>query len=409
MRTVDEHLAGILRRVGPLTPLVRPLAEVSGCLLAEDVVAAAALPSFANSSMDGYALRAADVAAATGDSPVVLPVAGEIAAGSATLHALAAGQAFRIMTGAPLPVGADAVVAQERTDRGVARVAVGHAPAVGEYVREPGSDVTAGTTVVRAGTMLGPRTVALLAATGHARVLVRPRPRVVVVSTGSELHDPGTPLAHGQINDSNSYMLAAAVQAAGGLAYRVGPVDDDPRTLTDVLSDQLVRADALVTSGGVSVGAYDVVRDVLARLGDVEFGPVAMQPGMPQGFGTVGEDAVPVFALPGNPVSSYVSFEVFVRPALRAMRGLAVLHRPVVMGRWAHPLTSPAGKRQYLRVVVAGTSRGGRPLVNAAGGPSSHLLGGLAQASALAVVPAEVTAVAAGNMVELIELADVEF
>ncbi len=381
---------------------------MSGCLLAEDVVSTGALPSFANSSMDGYALRAADVATATDGSPVVLPVAGEIAAGSSTLHALAPGQAFRIMTGAPLPVGADAVVAQERTDRGVARVAVAHAPAVGEYVREPGSDVQAGTTVVRAGTVLGPRTVALLAATGHARVLVHPRPRVVVVSTGSELRDPGTPLARGQINDSNSYMLAAAVSAAGGLAYRVGPVEDDPRTLTEVLSDQLVRADALVTSGGVSVGAYDVVRDVLARLGDVEFGPVAMQPGMPQGFGTVGEDAVPVFALPGNPVSSYVSFEVFVRPALRAMRGLTSLHRPTATGRWAHPHRSPAGKRQYLRVVLTGTARDGRPLVSAAGGPSSHLLGGLAGASALAVVPADVTAAAEGDEVEITVLDDVE-
>jgi len=408
VRTVEEHLARVMDLVGPLTPLTRPLAEVSGCLLAEDVVAPTALPSFANSSMDGYAVRAQDLLGASEATPVVLPVAGEIAAGSGTLHALAPGQAFRIMTGAPMPPGADAVVLQESTDRGIARVAVTVAPIAGAYVREVGSDVDAGVTVVPAGTVLGPRTVALLAATGHPRVLVHPRPRVVVVSTGSELRDPGTPLARGQINDSNSYMLAAAVIAAGGLAYRVGPVDDDPRTLTDVLSDQLVRADALVTSGGVSVGAYDVVRDVLARMGRVEFGPVAMQPGMPQGLGSVGDDAVPVFALPGNPVSSYVSFEVFVRPALRRMRGLSGTDRPVVTGRWAHDLDSPAGKRQYLRVVFGPAGADGRPRVSSAGGSSSHLLGSLAGADALAVVPVGVSHVSAGDDVPVTVLADVD-
>lgn len=408
MRSVAEHLARVLAGVQPLAPLTRPLAEASGCLLAEDVVASGALPSFANSSMDGYAVHAGDLASAGPDSPVTLPVVGEIAAGSATLHALAPGQAMRIMTGAPLPVGADAVVPQERTDGGLARVAVQVAPEIGAFVREAGSDVAAGTVVVAAGTVLGPRQVALLAATGHARVPVRPRPRVVVVSTGSELRPPGTPLARGQINDSNSYMLAAAVTAAGALAYRVGPVEDDPRTLTDVLSDQLVRADALVTSGGVSVGAYDVVREVLARMGEVEFGPVAMQPGMPQGFGSVGDDAVPVFALPGNPVSSYVSFEVFVRPALRRMRGLPDLHRPTIAARWAHGLRSPRGKAQYLRVVFSGVADDGHALVETSGGTSSHLLGGLAGASALAVVEADVCEVAAGDEVEVLVLDDVE-
>lgn len=408
MRTVEEHLAHVLDRVVPLAALTRPLAEVSGCVLAQDVVATGDLPPFANSSMDGYAVRAADLGGASAERPVVLPVAGEIAAGSPHVYALAPGQALRIMTGAPLPAGADAVVPQERTDRGIARVAVCDSPAPGAYVREAGSDVTAGTTVVTAGTVLGPRTIALLAATGHARVLVHPRPRVVVVSTGSELRDPGEPLGRGQIHDSNSYMLAAAVTAAGCLAYRIGAVEDDPRTLTDVLSDQLVRADAVVTSGGVSVGAYDVVRDVLARMGEVEFGPVAVQPGMPQGFGTIGDDAVPVFALPGNPVSSYVSFEVFVRPALRRMRGLTDLTRPVVAARWAHALTSPAGKRQYRRVVVSGTGADGTPLVSAEGGASSHLIGGLAGATGLAVVPVGVDRVEAGDRVELVALDDVD-
>ncbi len=409
MRTVEQHLEQILDVVSPLAPLTRPLTEVGGCRLACDVVSDTSLPPFANSSMDGYAVRSVDLAGAAPVSPVVLPVAGEIPAGSPARYALAPGHAYRIMTGAPIPVGADAVVAQEDTDQGLARVSITRAPQPHAYVRDAGSDVTAGTTVVREGAVLGPRTVALLAATGHPRVLVYPRPRVVVVSTGSELREPGTGLAHGQINDSNSYMLAAAVAAAGGVPYRVGPVDDDPRTLRELLADQLVRADALVTSGGVSVGAYDVVRDVLARMGTVWFGPVAMQPGKPQGFGTVGEDAVPVFALPGNPVSSYVSFEVFVRPALRRMRALATLQRPPASGRWAHEGQSPPGRRQYVRVSLQAPGRAGADVVvHAAGGPSSHLLGGLAGADALAVVPEHVTRIRRGDPVTLLVLDDVD-
>lgn len=409
VRTVEEHLESILLAVGRLAPLTRPLAEVGGCLLAEDVVAGGPLPPFANSSMDGYAVRAADLTGASPAGPVVLAVAGEIPAGSPAPYALAPGHAYRIMTGAPIPAGADAVVPQERTDQGLANVAISVAPTPHAYVRDVGSDVRQGATVVHAGTALGPRQVALLAATGHPRVLVHPRPRVVVVSTGSELRPPGTPLSRGQINDSNSYMLAAAVMAAGGLVFRVGPVDDDPRVLADVLADQLVRADALITSGGVSVGAYDVVRDVLARMGTVWFGPVAMHPGKPQGFGTIGDDAVPVFALPGNPVSSYVSFEVFVRPALRRMRGLAAEGRPVASGRWAHSLDSPPHRRQYLRVALEHAGRAGSPArVTAVGGPSSHLIGGLAAADALAVIPEEVTAVRAGDPVALLMLDDVD-
>ena len=409
MRTVEQHLESIRQVVNRLAPLTRPLAEVGGCLLAHDVLARGPLPPFANSSMDGYAVRAADLTGASASEPVVLAVAGEIPAGAPAPYALAPGHAYRIMTGAPMPAGADAVVPQEDTDQGLANVAISVQPGLHAYVRDLGSDVADGATVVRAGTVLGPRQVALLAATGHPRVLVHPRPRVVVVSTGSELRTPGTPLSHGQINDSNSHMLAAAVVAAGGLVYRVGPVDDDPRVLADVLADQLVRADAVITSGGVSVGAYDVVRDVLARMGAVWFGPVAMQPGKPQGFGTIGDDAVPVFALPGNPVSSYVSFQVFVRPALRRMRGLTEQGLPAPRGRWAHRVDSPPGRRQYVRVAVDRSGRAGAaPTVSAAGGSSSHLIGGLAAADALAVIPEEVTSMRSGDPVTLMLLDDVD-
>src|SRR5262249_47064533 len=196
-----------------------------------------------------------------------------------------------------------------------------------------GEDIRVGDHVLDEGTVLGPRQLGLLAAVGRSQVQARPRPRVVVLSTGSELRDPGTGLGFDSVYDSNSYMLAAAVRAVGAISYRVGPVVDDPDVFSESISDQLVRADAVVPSGGGRTVEYDVVKEVLGKLGTVEFCEVAMQPGKPQGFGTVGEDATPIFTLPGNPVSSYVSFEVFVRPALRRMMGLAPYSRPLTLAR----------------------------------------------------------------------------
>lgn len=384
--------------IGPLRPFSRTLLDAGGCLLAENAVATYDLPPFTNSAMDGYAVRARDVASASAEHPVSLPVAGEIAAGSVGVYGLAPGQSMRIMTGGQLPAGADTVIPQEWTDQGDARVAVHRSAAAGTYVREAGSDVRAGSTVVAAGSWLDARTIGLLAAAGFPRVLSQPRPRVVVLSTGSELHEPGTSLGAGQIADSNSYMLAAAATEAGAVAYRVGHVRDDPQELTDVLSDQFVRADLIITTGGVSVGAYDIARDVLPTMGSVEFLRVAMQPGMPQGFGVIGEDRIPVFALPGNPVSAYVSFEAFVRPAIRRLAARSDLFRPTRSVALAEDHQSPAGKTQFLRVVLDGD------VAIASGGTSSHLLGGLAAADALAIIPAEQEFLAAGTIVDAMML-----
>jgi molybdopterin molybdotransferase len=233
-------------------------------------------------------------------------------------------------------------------------------------------------------------------------VLVRPRPRVVVVSTGSELTEVGGSLAPGRIYDSNSLALTAAAIEAGAIAYRVGIVPDDPRQLASTLEDQLVRADVLVTSGGVSVGAYDVVKEVLSRLGTVQFDKVAMQPGMPQGFGTIGPDSTPVFGLPGNPVSALVSFEAFVRPALRKMLGATPIERPRVRAVASKALTSPAGKRSFLRVALE--VKKGAYVVTPVSGPGSHLLAGLSRANALAVVPEDVEKVPAGEPVDVLVL-----
>ena len=402
MITVAEHLARILEVVQPLEPLQLNLQDAHGCVLTEDVIAPEPLPSFNNSSMDGYAVRAADVAGAGPGSPVVLPVTGDVAAGPASPLRVQPGVCVRIMTGAMMPAGADAVVPLEWTDGGVAQVTITRAPDVGAYVRRVGEDVAAGEVVLESGSHLGAVQVGLAAAVGRARVLVRPQPRVVVVSTGSELSDPGVPLTPGKIYDSNSIALTAAAQEAGAIAYRVGIVPDDPRRLAATLEDQLVRADVLVTSGGVSVGAYDVVKEVLSRLGTVQFDKVAMQPGMPQGFGTIGPDSTPVFGLPGNPVSALVSFEAFVRPALRTMLGATPVERPRVRAITTEALTSPPGKRSFLRVHLE--VRKGAYVVTPVSGPGSHLLAGMSRANALALVPEGVEKVAVGEPVEVLVL-----
>ena len=397
MKSVDDHLADCLGAVEALAALDVALLEASDCLLAEDVVSPISLPPFDNSAMDGYAVLAADVAGASPDVPAVLPVVADVPAGSGESLRLTPGTAVRIMTGAPAPAGADAVVPVESTDRGVAKVAI-HAPtSPGTFLRRIGEDVRAGDVVLRSGTRLTPRHVALLAAIGRDRVMVRPRPRVVVISTGSELVPPGRTLGYGQIHDSNGVGLTAAAAELGMAADHVGIVEDDARAVLAALEDQLVRADLLITSGGVSAGAFDTVKEVLSRIGTVRFERVAMQPGMPQGFGTLGSERVPIFTLPGNPVSAMVSFEVFVRPVLRKMWGEVGLHRHTVDAVAAQDWPSPAGKRQFVRAVLARRPDGGAQ-VTPVGGQGSHLVADLAHANCLAVVAEDVTQVRAGDV-----------
>jgi len=283
-----------------------------------------------------------------------------------------------------------------------------HRPAEARaHVRAKGSDVKAGDLALEAGTVLGPPQLALLAAVGRGTVRVRPRPRVVVLSTGSELVQPGEALANGQIYDSNSFALTAAARDAGAIAYRVGAVADDADTLRSAIEDQLVRADLMVTTGGVSVGAYDVVKEALSYAGDedepgsgVEFRRLAMQPGKPQGFGSIGPDHTPLLALPGNPVSSYVSFELFARPVIRTLMGLEDVHRPRTRATLTAdgPLRSPKGRRQFLRGSYADGT------VRPVGGAGSHLVAALAQADALIVVPEDVESVEPGTEMEVVLL-----
>jgi molybdopterin molybdotransferase len=395
VKPVEEHVADCLSAVRPLDPVELRLLDALDCVLAQDVVSPVDLPRFDNSSMDGYAVRIPDVATANAQRPVLLPVSADLAAGVDHVAALAIATAARIMTGAPVPDGTDGVVPVAWTDHGETTVAVLQPPSPGQYVRRAGEDVRAGERVLTSGTRLSPRHIALLAAVGRDRVLVHPRPRVVVLSTGSELVAPGEPLAFGRIHDANGYGLTAAALELGAQARHGGIVPDREDAVLAALQAALADADVLITSGGVSAGVYDTVKSVLRRLGTVSFEKVAMQPGMPQGFGTLGDAETPIFTLPGNPVSSMVSFEMFVRPVLRKLAGETSLHRHVVPAVSAVPWNSPRGKRQFVRAVLERRSDG-VSVLTPVGGQGSHLVADLAEATCLAVVPEQVTEVTVG-------------
>ena len=398
MRTVEEHRAVVTGLLSPLPVEEVALGEAHGRVLACDVAAAVALPGFDNSAMDGYAARWAEVSTAR-ESPARLPVADDIPAGRTDVDPLAPGTVQRIMTGAPLPAGADVVIPVELTDGGTDMVEIRDVPPAGSHLRAAGEDIAAGTVALTAGSPLGAAQLGLAAAVGITTLPVRRRPRVLVLSTGSELVAPGEPLLPGQIYESNSALLVAAVEEAGGEARRLHFVPDDVDQFLRTVRSELGgrgdgAADLLITSGGVSAGAYEVVKDAFRALGTVEFGKVAMQPGGPQGAGTV--DGVPVVTLPGNPVSAFVSFEVFVRPALRRALGYTSPDRLHAPARLTGPLRSPPGKRQFLR----GRYGGGE--VSQVGGPGSHLVAHLARANCLVVVPEDVTELPAGAEVDVV-------
>lgn len=402
LRPVEEHLAAVLSLAGPLPARSVPTAEALGLVLAEPVVSALDLPGFDNSAMDGYAVCAADLAAAQraggpdeSGGHVLLPVSTDLAAGVEP-SVLVRGTAARIMTGAPVPDGADAVVPVEDTDGGTVDVRLPAQVVAGRHIRRRGEDVVAGQRVLEAGAVLTPARLALVAAAGVTTVSVRPRPRVSVLSTGNELRPLGAPLAPGQIVDSNGLMLAALVAAVGGVVVHRGHLPDETDAVRAAFTDPVGDPDVLVTSGGVSMGAHDTVKEVLRAFGEVEFVKVAMRPGMPQGAGRLPGGPV-VVTLPGNPVSALVSFHVFVLPLLRMLAGRSTSlrrERAVAAERWP----SVSGKTEFVRVRVDG----GR--ATREHGQGSHMVGALAAGTALAVVPPAVTEVAAGDEVDVLVL-----
>jgi molybdopterin molybdotransferase len=400
MESVDDYRSDILAAITPLPARELALADAEGAVLAAEVTARWPLPAFDNSAMDGYAVRAAEVAGASSAAPVTLPVDGEIAAGDTTGRSLAPGSCIRIMTGAPVPPGADAVVPVELTDGGIARAAFREPVEPGASIRRRGGDAVPGDRLLDAGTRIGPVQLGLIATAGLAAVTARPRPRLTVISAGDELVEPGRPLAPGQIWESNSVMLAAAARQAGCDARRYPVIRDDPGAVLAAVQDALTDADLLVTSGGVSMGAeHDVVKAALSKLGTVTFRSVAMQPGMPQGFGMVG-DATPIFTLPGNPVSAYVSFLLFVRPALARLQLLDPVRPGTVSAILTAPVRSPRDKRSFLRGILDRAAGQVAPV----SGQASHQLAALARANALIIIPEAVTELPAGVPVEVLEL-----
>ena len=390
----------VLGLCSPLPSVQLPLDEALGCVLAETVVAIEDVPRFANSQMDGYALRAADTDAA----PVTLRVVGSIMAGHVLDRVVGPGEAARIMTGAPVPPGADAVCMIEEAEaaRDGSQVVIPRSLQPGHFVRQPGLDVAIGDVIAPVGTVLSPAHLGVLANQGAAHVTVHPRPRIGVLSTGDELFAGAGPLPPGKIRDANRHTLMALLRREGWDCTDLGIVGDDESALVEVLKDASKSCDAIVTSGGVSVGDLDIVRIVLEKMsgGKMRWMQVAIRPAKPLAFGVLEQSGTPVFGLPGNPVSAMVSFELFVRPALRKLGGNRVLNRAVVTATAEVDLPrKPDGKLYLLRAHVS-IDPSGSFRVGSTSGQESHQLHSMSESNALILLP-DGEGTAAGERVDV--------
>jgi molybdopterin molybdotransferase len=381
-----------------LPPLQLPLTDAHGCVAADDIASTVALPEFASSGMDGFAVRASDTSDASPLRPAQLKIVGRALIGERPEATVGSGEAVRIATGAPIPGGADTIVPIESAqvvDDEIVRIM--DAPETGKHVRPRGEDVSEGEVLVPKGRRLGAPELGLLANAGVPHPLVHPRPRVIVVSTGDELIPPTEKPTFGQIRDANAYTLFGALRDAGAMPVLAGIVKDDPDSLKETVFSFDLQADAFVSSGGVSVGERDVVKAAFFRRGNVDFYKVAMQPGMPQGFGEV--EGKPFFGLPGNPVSVFVSFEVFVRPAIQKMLGRVQLGRPEIAAVLTEAIRGPRGKAQYARVQVRRGDDGW--LATPTGGRGSNLISTVARANGLAIIPPGTETAQAGDEVRV--------
>ena len=407
--TVEQARELVFARIAPMPSEEVPLLDSLGRVLAEDARSDIDVAPFDNSAMDGFALRAADLAGASAEAPVALAVIAHIGAGDDVAGIeVAPGQAARIMTGAAVPSGADSVVMVERThpvsgDGGMgSTVAFEIEPRLGEHVRKRGEEVHAGDVVVSAGDAIGPAGIGLLASTGHAKVWVHRRPRVAVLSTGSELVEVDVVPGPGKIRNSNSYSIAAQILSAGAIPVRYPIVPDDVAVTRDAFTRAADECDFIVTSGGVSVGDFDYVKPVLEELGELAFAKVKMRPGNPQTLGSI--RGVPFFGLPGNPTSTYVGFEIFVRPALRRMMGFACVDRPVTVARLSHDVKKKQDRRYYLRGRVERDPSGDGYVASLPHSQSSALLTAAHRGNCLVVLPEGEGLFTAGMQVDCIRL-----
>lgn len=413
MRSVEEQLAAITANAAMPAPVRIAISESLGLLCAEDVEAERPLPGFVQSAIDGYAVRAVDVRGESGETlaefdEVTLPVVGEVSAGSHHPMRLQPKQAVRVHTGAPLPTLADAVLPLDWSDRGERRVTALRAVKSGDFVRRVGDDVQPGDVAVSAGAVISPAQVGLLAAVGRSKVLVHPRPRMSVISIGAELVDIDRDPGLGQVFDVNTYALAAAGRDAGAEVHRVGIAAGEPRRIREIIEGQLIKSELLVITGAVGGAAGDEVRRVLSEMGEIDVERVAMHPGSVQGFGLLGDDRIPTFLLPSNPVSALVVFEVMVRPLIRIALGKGNPRRRAVAARAIAPVESVPGRRGLIRGQLMRDRETSEYLVQPFGGATgaqAHLLAGLAEANCLVVVPDDVTHVRPGDIVDVLFLA----
>ncbi len=401
MLTVEEALERILAEITRLGQETVALPEAVGRVLAQPIASSESVPPFANSAMDGYALRSEDARDASQSHPRRLRLMGTVQAGSVAERAVGAGEAMRILTGAPLPPGADAVIQQELTQAGEGWVELQQPVAPGNNVRHAGEDIRPGTRVLEEGAVLGPSEIGVLASLGVAEVVVYRRPVVSILATGDELVEVHEHLQPGQIRNSNSYLVAAAVTQAGGVPRRLGIARDQ----IDELRAKLLAAqegDLIITSGGVSVGDYDLVKDILREQGVIDFWRVNLRPGKPLAFGRLG--GTPLLGLPGNPVSAAVTFELFARPVLRKMQGHKNWSRPLVTARMLDHLNDSSNRRHYVRARLELRQDG---FVATTTGPQgSHILTSMLGANALLVIPENHPALHPGDLVQALALVE---
>jgi molybdopterin molybdotransferase len=396
---LEDARERVLSKIEPLPPIELPLTDAYGCVAAADIVSTVDLPEFASSAMDGFAVRASDIVGATPANPTELKVVGRAMIGQQPQATVGMGEAVAIATGAPIPAGADAVVPRENADDGDDGdlVRVLEAVAEGRHVRPRGEDVKEGNLLVPAGKRLSAGELGLLANAGVPHPLVHPRPRVIVLSTGDELIPPTESPLFGQVHDSNAYTLFGSLREAGAIPVLAGIVRDDPDSLKETVFSFEIQADAFVSSGGVSVGERDVVKAAFFKRGDIDFYKVALQPGMPQGFGFV--EGKPFFGLPGNPVSVFVSFEMFVRPAILKMMGRSHLDRPEITATLTGEIAGPKDKSVFARVEVSRGPDGWT--AGPTGGRGSNLLATVARANGLAFLPPGVDHAGPGERVRV--------
>ncbi|OHR21402.1 molybdopterin molybdenumtransferase [Corynebacterium sp. HMSC061H03] len=420
MRSVEEQLAAITAHAVMPDPVRVAISESLGMLCAEDVIAEQPLPGFVQSAIDGYAVRAVDIVGESGSLPpdarqsdvdfreVELPVVGEVTAGSHHPMRLQPKQAVRVQTGAPLPSLADAVVPLNWTDRGGRRVNVLHPVYSGDFVRKVGDDVQPGDVAVSLDSVISPSQVGLLAAVGRSKVLVHPKPRMSVISIGNELVDVDRTPGLGQVYDVNSYALAAAGRDAGAEVHRVGIATGEPRRIREIIEGQLIRSELLVITGAVGGAAGEQIRRVLTELGEVDVSRIAMHPGSVQGFGLLGDDKIPTFLLPSNPVGALVVFEVMVRPLIRLALGKRNPRRRAVTARAVGPIESAEKRRGYIRGQLMRDRETGEYMVQplgGSGGAQAHLLAGMSEANSLIVIPEDVLHVRPGDVVDVLFMA----